>query len=468
MATLAADPTAKGLPAYVVEEFYAYLQCGILAHGFVRLCCDTCPHQMLLAFSCKTRGFCPSCAGRRMAQQAAHLVEEVIPWVPTRQWVVSVPIPLRYWMAPSRELTATVHTIIRRTIAQYYVKQAVRNGATRAAVQPGSVTFLPRFGGSLNANLHYHMIFLEGVFVDRTAQGLKPRFVQADPPADAAVAEVLAKISQRIIHHLRKRGSLEADSEDVVLTGYDPARDEAPELARTMAASVQQRIAFGERAGQRVRRIGSGFGNEGEVPTLTGTRCVSVNGFSLHANTHVPAHRRDQLERLLRYTARGAVSLERLTVNADGDLLSTFTHPWSDGTTGIKLSPMELLEKRAALVPLPRQHLLRYGGCLAPHSTLRAAIIPTPRQQGVEEPAGSTASPNWTWAQWLKRVFAIAMAHCPVCQQGRLRIIAAITDRSVIMKILRHLKRAVDPPPIAPAQQAAFAWEFSSPWHAQG
>ena len=122
LATVAADPTATGLPAYVVDEFYAYLQCGILAHGFVRLGCDTCPHQMLLAFSCKKRGFCPSCAGRRMAQQAAHLVEEVIPWVSTRQWVVSVPIPLRYWMAPSRALTARVHTIIRRTIAQYYVR----------------------------------------------------------------------------------------------------------------------------------------------------------------------------------------------------------------------------------------------------------------------------------------------------------------------------------------------------------
>ncbi len=60
----------------------------------------------LLAFSCKKRGFCPSCAARRMAQQAAHLVEQAIPWVPTRQWVVSVPIPLRCRMAPSRELTA--------------------------------------------------------------------------------------------------------------------------------------------------------------------------------------------------------------------------------------------------------------------------------------------------------------------------------------------------------------------------
>ncbi len=182
LATLAADPTAKGLPEYVIEELYAYLQCGVLAHGFVRLGCDTCPHQMLLAFSCKKRGFCPSCAGRRMAQMAAHLVEEVIPWVPTRQWVVSVPIPLRYWTAPSRELTARAHTIIRRTIGQYYVNKAVQQGATRAAIQPGSVTFLQRFGGSINVNLHYHVVFLEGVCVDRTAQGLTPRFLPAAPP----------------------------------------------------------------------------------------------------------------------------------------------------------------------------------------------------------------------------------------------------------------------------------------------
>jgi hypothetical protein len=463
LATLAADPTATGLPDYVTEEFYSYLQCGVLAHGFVRLACDTCPHQMLLAFSCKKRGFCPSCAGRRMAQMAAHLVEEVIPWVPTRQWVVSVPIPLRYWIAPSKELTATVHTIIRRTIGQYYVNHAVTQGMDRTRIQAGSVTFLQRFGGSMNLNLHYHLVFLEGVFVDRTAQGLKPRFVPADPPTDAEIAAVLHKISQRVIRQLRRRGYLEADTQDVVPTGYDPASDEDPELARTMAASVQQRIAFGERAGQKVRRIGSGFGYEGEHPTLTGTRCASVHGFSLHANTLVPAHRRDQLERLLRYTARGAVVLERLERDANGDLLYTFTHPWSDGTTGIKLSPLELLEKLAALVPLPRLHLVRYGGCLAPHSRLRAAVIPTPRQQGVEEPEGRRPSPNWTWARLLKRVFAIDMARCPVCQQGTLRIIAAILETSVVKKILRHVKLAVDPPPIAPARQAAFAWDGSSP-----
>jgi hypothetical protein len=460
LASLADDPEATGLPPYVEREFYDYLRCGILAHGFLRLGCATCQHELLVPFSCKRRGFCPSCAARRMAQTAAHLVTCVIPWVPLRQWVVSVPVPLRYWTASSQDLTAKVHTIIRTTIAQYYVNQAVKDSAERSQVHPGSVTFIQRFGSALNLNVHYHLLFLEGVFLDRSDQGRPPRFLPGEPPTDTDIAAVVQKISRRVIRLLRRLGYLEAGLEPPVATGYDPLRDTAPELARTMAASVQQRIAFGERAGQHVRRIGSGFGSEGEAPRLTGPRCASVNGFSLHANTAIPAHRRDQLEQLIRSTARGTVSLERLQEDANGDLVYTFTHPWSDGTMGIRLSPLELLEKLAALVPLPHVHLVRYGGCLAPHSHLRGAILPTPRQQGFTEPEACPTSPRWSWARLLQRVFGLEMVTCPFCQRGTLRLIAVITQGAVIRKILRHLKLSADPPPIAPARprQATCDW----------
>src|SRR5215813_9966045 len=143
-----------------------------------------------------------------------------------------------------------------------------------------------------------------------------------------------------------------------------------------------------------------------------------------------------------------------------GKCALSLPNPWSDGTTGIRLSPVELLEKLAALVPLPRVHLVRYGGCLAPHSHLCGTIIPTPRQQGVEDEATNTGTSSWSWARLLKRVFALDMARCPFCQQGSLRIIAAITQGAVIRKIFQHLQLAVDPPPIAPARarQDAFAW----------
>jgi Putative transposase len=150
---------------------------------------------------------------------------------------------------------------------------------------------------------------------------------------------------------------------------------------------------------------------------------------------------------------------ERLTLDANGDLLYTFTRPWSDGTTGIKLSPLELLEKLSALVPLPRVHQVRYAGCLAAHRNLRGAITPTPSQRGIETQASPVAS-RWAWARLLKRVFALDLERCPRCPSGRLRIIAAITCRPVIRHLLRHLKLATDPLPLAPArlEPGRFAW----------
>src|SRR5262245_663034 len=88
------DPDATGFPASVQREFYDYVRCGILAYGLLRLGCDTCKQALLAPFSCQRRGFCPACAGRRMAPMAVHLVEQVLPWRPTRQWVVSV-----FWRA---------------------------------------------------------------------------------------------------------------------------------------------------------------------------------------------------------------------------------------------------------------------------------------------------------------------------------------------------------------------------------
>jgi hypothetical protein len=186
---------------------------------------------------------------------------------------------LRYWMAASQDLTATVHTILRTTIAQYYVNQAVTRGVERQKAQPGLVTFLQRFGRALTLNLHFHVIVLEGVYLDRTTQGLKPRFLKGEPPTDADIAAVVQTIRRRVIRTLRHLGYLEVGLDDAVPTGYDPLIDDEPALARTLAASVTQRIAFGERVGQKVRRIGAGFGYEDENPTLTGPAVPVSTGF---------------------------------------------------------------------------------------------------------------------------------------------------------------------------------------------
>jgi hypothetical protein len=83
----AADPEGGGLPRHVERELTEYLRCGVLAHGFARVRCTTCHDEIVVAFSCKRHGLCPSCTARRMADTAAHLVDHVLPRAPYRQWV---------------------------------------------------------------------------------------------------------------------------------------------------------------------------------------------------------------------------------------------------------------------------------------------------------------------------------------------------------------------------------------------
>jgi hypothetical protein len=84
--------TGAGLPKFVKDEFDAFLECGILAHGFLRLRCADCAHDKLIAFSFKRRELCPSCGARRISETATYLVDHVIPEVPVRQWVLSLRI----------------------------------------------------------------------------------------------------------------------------------------------------------------------------------------------------------------------------------------------------------------------------------------------------------------------------------------------------------------------------------------
>ena len=85
LAEARARSDGDGLPRFVERELREFLTCGQLARGFARFRCDDCRADLLVAFSCKGRGFCPSCTGRRMASLAAHLVDDVLGGLPVRQ-----------------------------------------------------------------------------------------------------------------------------------------------------------------------------------------------------------------------------------------------------------------------------------------------------------------------------------------------------------------------------------------------
>ena len=103
-------------------------------------------------------------------------------------------------------------------------------------------------------------------------------------------------------------------------------------------------------------------------------------GFSLDASVRIDGPDRAGLERLLRYCARPPFALERLEQLADDQLVYRFPKPQPDGRTELRLTPLELIERLAALIPPPRLHRHRYHGVLAPNSPLRAQVTALARQ----------------------------------------------------------------------------------------
>jgi hypothetical protein len=223
------------LPRFVTNEFRDYLRCGRLEYGFVRVKCDGCRHEHLVAFSCKRRGFCPSRGARRMIETSAHLVDHVIPQVPVRQWVLSFPWPLRLLFARRPDALSRALAVIIRAIETDLIARAGLNRASGA--RGGVVTLIQRFGSALNLNVHVHMIVLDGVY---TLSNNRPRFHRVNAPRRDQLEKLLNRVIQRITRRLVNDGLLILDSEQPWLD-----IEAVSALDAFNAASVRYRIALG-------------------------------------------------------------------------------------------------------------------------------------------------------------------------------------------------------------------------------
>ena len=179
---LARAEEGGSLPRFVKREFEAFLECGIPSHGFIRVRCPECRLDGLVVFSCKGRGFCPSCGGRRMADTAAHLVDRVLPEVPVRQWVLSLPYPVRFMLAYDRRLCTRVLGTFLRALLGWHRRRA-REWLGFAEAETGTVTVIQRFGSSVNLNLRFHVLAIDGVYAPSGEPGAESiRFHGLAPP----------------------------------------------------------------------------------------------------------------------------------------------------------------------------------------------------------------------------------------------------------------------------------------------
>ena len=427
----------KHLPTFVEREFDEFLRCGRLEYGFLRVVCGDCKHEKLVAFSCKRRGFCPSCGARRMAESAALLVDDVLRGYPIRQWVLSLPIPLRLLLARYPSELSKVMGIIHRAISTHIVSRA---GFTNKQAKTGAVTIIQRFGSALNLNIHFHMLFLEGAISENAWGGTT--FTRIKAPSHGDMVELVHIISHRIARYLEKVGLVQRDMENSYLNL--PVDDE-DSLLHLQGASVSYRIAMGPQQGQKVFTLQTlPASAEGEYGQL-----ANASGFSLHAGVFANADEPEKLERLCRYISRPAVSEQRLSITRQGQIRYELKTPYRDGTTHVFFNPIDFIGKLAALIPPPRINLTRFYGVFAPNSNMRAQV--TVSQRGKNSPKlvrkkdSQSDKPYharcMTWAQRLKRVFNIDITECEKCQKHNVTIIACVIDTVIIQKILAHLDK---------------------------
>jgi len=184
-----------------------------------------------------------------MAERAAHLVDRVLPAVPMRQWVLSLPFRLRYLLAWNHDLCREVLAVYARALRGFYRRRARRAGITDA--ETGAVTAIQRFGSGLNLNVHYHTLVLDGVFA---RAGDDWRFLPAAPPTPRELVGLVVAIGRRVerllVRHGLTLGPTDADTCDRTRR-YSPRSRRPPSTQHARPRSARTGRAERERSQRR-------------------------------------------------------------------------------------------------------------------------------------------------------------------------------------------------------------------------
>jgi hypothetical protein len=383
-----------------------------------------------------------------MADTAAHLVDRVLPEVPVRQWVLTLPYPLRYRCAwDAKLMTEVLRAFLRSLFADQRRRARLHFAIPRG--HNGSITFIQRFGSALNLTPHFHVLVLDGVYPGPSHD--LGTFVPLAPPETEDVARVLTGTARRILRVLERRG---LDSDEDSLASDDPL------LALLTAASIRSRIATGPEAGEHWRRLGD------RLEAMDDRRLAyRLKTRWRDGTTHVVMERHELLERLaplippprahqVRYhgvlapCASGRSHVvpskeghEAAFVGGSGTQnVSSTSEVESSVLMTMGSRDRELGPAEPAGEPIPR----------GPDRRLADRLDQTRSASGSTEE--SVLQRRVAWSVLLQRVFEVDALACPRCG-GRMRVLSAITDPIVAARILRCLALPARAPPLATARE---------------
>jgi hypothetical protein len=325
-----------------------------------------------------------------MVETAAHLTENLIPPVPMRQWVISFPKRIRHYL----QTDAILQTVLRIVVDE--VKNRIIACSPKIDdAQFGAISFIQRFGTTLNLHPHFHLVVADGVFeMNDHLFHFHEGFLTPDD-----IADTQDNIRKRVLKLFARRHWIEKDEVKKMLE-YDNS------------------------------------------------------GFSLDAKVKIEGWDREGLERLIRYCARPCFASENLRWNGPW-LTYRLPKPTHTGKTSIQLDPLEFIDRIAAFIPPPRRHRHHYHGIFAPNAPLRsviaAAAIQTPKMlvpPELQQTANEVIKVSFNWAKLIARIYEVNPLLC-VCGK-ELKITAIVTDQAKIWNILMGIGWPTEAPAFDP------------------
>jgi hypothetical protein len=371
---------------FVDEQVLLYLDCGLFENGFARIRCPDCAEEYLLAFSCKTRELCPSCAAKRSAAMAALLAEEVFEEVGHAQWVFVMPKMLRPYFLHHRELLGGLAHAAWETVLEL-----MRTAAGDEGMRPGMVAVVQTAGDLANWHPHVHALVSRGGWT-RESEWIPVAFV------DEHAAELLFR--HKVIRLLQGVGLLSEERTELLLSWrhsgfsvHNSVRvepEDQPAVERLARYTMRPPISLERMAWDGVGEV-SYRRKRGHESLGLGEREVEAfdpQEFLARVIMHIPEPRR-HLVRYYGWYSNVSRGKRRKAAAENGDV------------GGVDAGP----DSRTARAEARDARALRRS-----------------------------------WAQLIKRVYEVDPLVCPSCG-SEMKVIAFITEHDVVDAILRHLER---------------------------
>jgi Putative transposase/Transposase zinc-binding domain len=378
------------IPSYIDKEFKKYLGCGILAKGFACAHCEGCNKDFLIAFSCKGRGICPSCNTRTMVETATNLVENLIPSVPNRQWVISFPLRIRHYLQ-----TQTILQEVLRIVIDEIKKKLIICSPDASNPQIGAVSFIQNFGNSLNVHPHFHIVAADGIF---SVDGADLKFYDTCLTPDD-IADTQDAIKKRVLKFFHRRGWFDKETMEKMLT-------------------------------------------------------YENSGFSLNAKVLVPSWDREGLERLMRYCARPPFASENLRMHGSLLVyrFPKMAHTGQTCIQLTPLDFIEKIV--ALIPPPHRHRRHYHGvfapsSPLRQKVAANAKKRPEAFAPGVTEAADKVKKVSINWAMLIARIYETEPLTCASCGK-KITILSFVTQAEEIRRILKGTVWPADPPEFDP------------------